>query len=102
MFNERIPLFDKLYTVTSRDIFVMERAGTPFRKFSQKAASWNGIPEPLFHGIGITNTTLLHQILGHSLHSVILLKRKMALTTSNLGANSCLVIGHFIYFKHII
>jgi hypothetical protein len=29
-------------------IFVMERAGTPFRKFSQKDASQNGVLEPFF------------------------------------------------------
>jgi hypothetical protein len=62
---------------------------------SHKDASQNGIPEPLFPGIGITNTTLSDQILGHSLHSKTFCKRKIALLTTKV--NSTYMPAIFLY-----
>jgi hypothetical protein len=58
---------------------VTERAGTPIQEFSQKYASRNGVPVPFFPGISITNTTPLQPNFGHSLRSVTLFERKIAL-----------------------
>jgi hypothetical protein len=44
----------------SRDIFVTEHAGTPFRKFFPEGRK----PEPFYPGTGITNTTPLRPNFG--------------------------------------
>jgi hypothetical protein len=55
--------------ITIGGIFVAECTRTPFQKvLSQKDATWNGIPEPSFPGIGITNLHLRRNF-GHSMRS---------------------------------
>jgi hypothetical protein len=63
MFNECIPLL--LGKLGKQGYFCDGKVRNAVPKvLSQKTASWNGIPEPLFPGTGITNTTLLRPNFG--------------------------------------
>jgi hypothetical protein len=76
LLGELYTLFSRLLEGNKRDIFVMERTGTPFQKFfiGNAQAFRNFFP-----GIGTINTTPLRRNFGPFFASITFFKRKIAL-----------------------